>query len=209
MRRNAGFIMSRETTSTNKIALLATGDEISHGDILNTNSQEIAQRLFNQGMQIGTHITTPDQISEIETAIHFLLKDHRGLIITGGLGPTSDDLTRYALSNATQRKLIFDEQTWDTITTRLKRFGYDKFPESNRQQALFPEGATIIPNPNGTAAGCFLKLNNQYIFMLPGPPVECLPMVDHVVVQTLIQAHFPEDSPHFIRIKAKLNKLTL
>lgn len=184
--------MSRETIATNRIALLATGDEISHGDILNSNSQEIAQRLFNQGMQIGTHMATPDQISEIETAIHFLLQNHRALIITGGLGPTSDDLTRYALSKAIQRELIFDTSTWNNITARLKRFGYDTPPESNRQQALFPEGATIIPNPNGTAAGCFIEINNQYLFMLPGPPSECLPMVDSIVIPTLSKAQFPK-----------------
>ena len=188
--------MTRETTSSNKIALLATGDEICHGDILNSNSQEISRRLFSHGIEIGTHLAVPDLLFEIEKAIHFLLSDHRAIVITGGLGPTSDDLTRYAVSNATQRELIFDDATWNAIVLRLKRFGYETPPETNKRQALFPKGAVIIQNPNGTAAGCFLKLGEQFIFMLPGPPPECLPMIDNTVLPALLQAGFQQVSYH-------------
>lgn len=188
--------MTRDTRSTNKIALLATGDEISHGDILNTNSQEIAHRLFKQGMHVGNHMVTCDDIAEIEKAINFLLESHNALIITGGLGPTSDDLTRYALGKATHRELIFDEPVWDEIVQRLKRFGYDTPPLSNRQQALFPEGAMIIPNPNGTAAGCMLEYNNKLIVMLPGPPPECLPMLEQITLPALIKAGFSQIEYH-------------
>lgn len=178
-------IMARETESTHKIALLATGDEIRNGDILNTNSQEIANRLFNNDMQVGMHLVTGDSTLEIETAIRFLLQSHPALIITGGLGPTSDDLTRYALAAAVNKDLIFDDNTWNNIVTRLKSVGYETTPESNRQQALFPEGVTIIPNPNGTAAGCWIKQDEKIIFMLPGPPSECLPMVESNVLPLL------------------------
>jgi nicotinamide-nucleotide amidase len=184
--------MSRETIIANKIAILATGDEVSQGEIINSNSQEIAQRLLNANMQVRMHIVSPDNITEIENAITFLLAHHRALIMTGGLGPTSDDLTRYALSNALQQPLLFDETSWDAICQRLQRFGYATPPENNRQQALFPEGATIIPNPNGTAAGCMIQKNDQFIFMLPGPPAECLPLIDTVILPTLTQAHFPQ-----------------
>ncbi len=184
--------MSRNTTPKNKIALLATGDEICNGDILNTNSQEIALRLFKQGMRTGYHMATSDTIDEIEKAIGFLLASHDALIMTGGLGPTSDDLTRFALSKAINRPLIFDESVWNDIVTRLKRFGYDTPPLSNRQQALFPEGATIIPNPNGTAAGCVVEYQNKFIFMLPGPPSECLPMFEQVTSPLLKKAGFAQ-----------------
>jgi nicotinamide-nucleotide amidase len=188
--------MTRDTIPTNKIALLATGDEISQGDILNTNSQEIAHRLFNQGMHVGNHMVTSDAIGEIEQAITFLLASHNALIITGGLGPTSDDLTRYALSQAVDRPLIFNESIWEEIVARLKRFGYDNPPLSNRQQALFPENAVIIPNPNGTAAGCMLEYNNKLIFMLPGPPFECLPMFEQVTLPSLKKAGFSQVEYH-------------
>jgi nicotinamide-nucleotide amidase len=187
---------TRETISTRKIALLATGDEICNGDILNSNSQEIAQRLVNLGMHVGMHAVTSDNIAEIEKAISFLLTSHQAVIITGGLGPTSDDLTRYAVCQALNRPLIFDEATWNSIVERLKQFGYPTPPESNRQQALFPEQATIIPNPNGTAAGCITKHENQFICMLPGPPSECLPMIDSIVIPTLIEHHFQQIAYH-------------
>lgn len=188
--------MTRDTILANRIALLATGDEISQGDILNTNSQEIAHRLFNQGMHVGNHMVTTDTIAEIEQAIHFLLASHNSLIITGGLGPTSDDLTRYALSKAVNRPLIFDESIWEEIVMRLKRFGYDIPPLSNKQQALFPENAVIIPNPNGTAAGCMLEYHNKLIFMLPGPPFECLPMLEQVALPALKKAGFSHIEYH-------------
>lgn len=188
--------MSRDNIPTNKIALLATGDEISQGDILNTNSQEIAHRLFKQGMRVGNHMVTSDAVAEIEQAITLLLASHNALIITGGLGPTSDDLTRFALAKATDRPLIFDASVWDDIVKRLKRFGYDTPPLSNRQQALFPEGATIIPNPNGTAAGCMLEYHNKLIVMLPGPPFECLPMFEQVTLPALNKAGFSHIEYH-------------
>lgn len=182
--------MQRDERSSHLVALLATGEEIRNGDILNTNAQEIAARLFNHGIQVGMHMVTGDKIAEIEAAIHFLLSNHRALIITGGLGPTSDDLTRYALSNALNKELILNEALCNDIFNRLKSLGYEKPPETNRQQALFPESATIIENPNGTAAGCYIEENNQIIFMLPGPPIECLPMVDEIVLPILKKNDF-------------------
>jgi molybdenum cofactor synthesis domain-containing protein len=184
--------MTRETLSKNSIALLATGDEIINGDILNTNAQEIAQTLFAHDMQIGMHMTVGDNTAEIKLAIRFLLQHHRALIITGGLGPTTDDLTRYALADALNRELIFDESIWKWIGDRFAKLGLTTPPENNRQQALFPEEAVIIPNSNGTAAGCILKEDEHLIFMLPGPPLECLPMIDKIIVPALKIAGFQQ-----------------
>lgn len=181
---------------TPHVALLATGDEIKNGDILNTNSKTIAERLFNQGILPGTHMSVGDSVHEIKTAIQFLLQSHQVVIITGGLGPTSDDLTRYALAEALHKKLIFDEPTWENIVERLKNFGYTTPPDSNKQQAQFPEGTTIIANPNGTAAGCSAEVDKQWIFMLPGPPPECLPMFDDVVLPILIKYGFQKTFYH-------------
>ena len=80
-----------------KIALLSTGDELVNGDVLNTNSQHLARQLLDHAIQPGLHITASDDQNQIESAMRFLLADHAGLIITGGLGPTSDDRTRFAL----------------------------------------------------------------------------------------------------------------
>lgn len=188
--------MTRETLSTNRIALLATGDEIILGDILNTNAQEIAQKLFSHGLQIGMHMTVSDNLTEIKYAIQFLLQYHRALIITGGLGPTTDDLTRYALASVCNRDLLFDEPTWERISERLHKFGYTTPPENNRQQALFPEDAVIIPNSHGTASGCVISHEEHLIFMLPGPPIECMPMIDKIVLPALKIAKFTEIVHH-------------
>ncbi len=182
--------MNRHDTQTNRVALLATGDEISEGDVLNTNAREIARLLSADGITPGMHMTVSDHINEIMEAIQYLLSRHRGLIITGGLGPTSDDLTRYALSKAIQHPLVFHEAAWDDIVNRLQRLGHATPPDSNRQQALFPEKAILIPNASGTAAGCMLAIDDKRIFMLPGPPNECLPMVKQVVLPALEQADF-------------------
>ncbi len=189
-------MIREKTSSSHLIALLATGDEICNGDILNSNSQEIAQRLFSNGMQVGTHITVADSLADLETAMNFLLQNHRVLITIGGLGPTSDDLTRQALSHVIQRPLLFDEPAWQSIVERLHRFGIHTPPESNRQQALFPKDAVIIPNPNGTAAGCIIQYAEKFIFMLPGPPVECLPMFDNVILSILKNNQF-QKIPHY------------
>jgi nicotinamide-nucleotide amidase len=188
--------MNREAHPLNSIALLATGDEIIDGDILNSNAQEIALRLVSHGMQVGMHLTVGDNLTEMRTAISFLLQHHRALIITGGLGPTTDDLTRYALAEVLNRELAFDESTWQRIVDRLNKLGYHAPPENNRQQALFPEHAVIIPNTHGTAAGCMLKEGEHFIFMLPGPPFECLPMIDKVILPALKIAAFEQVQYH-------------
>lgn len=170
---------------TFRIGLLATGNELTEGDILNTNGQVIAQTLTEQGISIGLHVITSDAEQDIENALHFLLQSHDTVIITGGLGPTSDDRTRYALSTVINKKLILDENTWQAISARLQKFGFAVHPD-NRQQALFPEDAVIIPNNNGTAAGCCVTHAHKTIYMLPGPPGECLAMFHEHVLPTLL-----------------------
>lgn len=182
--------------NTKRIAFLATGDEIVNGDILNTNAQAMAHQLFDLGMEVGIHLVVSDTQSEIENAIHYLLATHDALVITGGLGPTSDDRTRFALASALNRELIFDEPSWEAIQTRLNRYNLKNQPISNRNQALFPEQATVIPNNSGTAAGCWVNFHDKLIFMLPGPPSECLPMFDTVVKPTLTENQFARPIIH-------------
>lgn len=169
-----------------RIGLLATGEELTQGDILNTNGQSIARQLADQGFNIGSHVIVGDSEADIKSGIQFLLNDHQVLIITGGLGPTSDDRTRFALSSAINKPLVLDEISWQNIVARIRRFGFEAH-ESNKQQALFPEDAEIIANPHGTAPGCRVNLQEKVIYMLPGPPRECLPMFATVVLPMLLQ----------------------
>lgn len=179
-----------------RIALLATGNELVEGDILNTNGQAIAQALGQHGFEIGLHVIAADDDADLEAALAFLLPLHIAVIITGGLGPTSDDRTRQALSKVTGAELQFDEAVWQYICERSQtRYGRQPHP-ANRQQALFPQGATVLPNPEGSAAGCKMPYKNNLIYMLPGPPHECLLMFENFVLPDLIT-----NIPHENRIK--------
>ncbi len=159
-----------------KIGFLATGDEITTGDIQNTNTPAMAVDLYGRGYKIGMHLACYDSQRKIEKSVSYLLSEHDIVITVGGLGPTEDDKTCSALAYVAGQKLVFSEESWQRIVKRLeKRFAV--IPETNRQQALFPEHATILPNARGTADGCIISLaDNKYIVMLPGPPGECLTM---------------------------------
>lgn len=167
------------------IGLLATGDEVQQGDILNTNAQQIAHLLTDNQLHIGEHMVAGDQQPVMVRALRYLLNEHQAIIMTGGLGPTNDDRTRFALAEVLGCELIFDEAVWETIQVRMHSLGLD-VPENNRQQALFPQDAIIINNPNGTAAGCKITVDDKVIYMLPGPPRECMTMIRDFVLPDLL-----------------------
>ena len=166
------------------ITLLATGDELVNGDTLNTNSQQLAHALNSEGLLLGFHLTCGDKEEEIFSAMQFLSTRHDILIITGGLGPTSDDRTRFALAKFMGVSLQEYLPATEHIAARLKRAQLP-MNTGNYQQALFPPNANLLPNPLGTAMGCSLKWNNQQLFLLPGPPRECLPMFNAYVLPLL------------------------
>lgn len=176
------------------IALLATGDEIIHGDILNTNTQFIAQALFDHDIQPGIQQTVPDDQPIMQAAMKQLLDSHDGLITIGGLGPTSDDLTRFALAEVLGVELTFDDASWAHIQSRFSHYQIP-LSDNNRQQCLFPDRSTVLHNANGTANGCAIEHNGKMIFMLPGPPRECRPILDSAVIPTLLKQHF--NTPYF------------
>lgn len=172
-----------------QIAILATGNELILGDTDNSNGQYIARALVQNELHPGMQLLVGDEETAISSAIRFLLSQHAGLISIGGLGPTSDDRTRFALSKALNLPLVFNEIAWqDVLATFTQK---NRIPEEcAKQQALFPTDAIIFPNPNGTAPGCELKWRNKYIYLLPGPPRECLPIFDKHVLPSLIQHKF-------------------
>ncbi|CDZ77724.1 Exported protein 10 [Legionella massiliensis] len=167
--------------------LLATGDEIIHGDTLNTNSHQLAKILSSEGISLGLQLVCSDKERELFDCINFLASNHDLIIITGGLGPTSDDRTRFALARCLNLDLIEFPQAIEHIKNRLK-LSDDQLNTGNRQQALFPADATILPNPNGTAVGCYYNWQNKVFVLLPGPPRECIPMFNNYVMPLLQKA---------------------
>jgi len=166
------------------IAILATGDELIHGDTLNTTSQKIATSLSQAGFSMGAHLCCGDKHDELVSGIQYLYAHFDALILTGGLGPTSDDRTRFALADVLKIDLVEFESAKEHIEQRLRKHSLlDDYGQ--RQQALFPSQGTLFPNPNGTALGCGFVHHQKSFVMLPGPPAECMPMFEEYALPYL------------------------
>ncbi len=167
------------------IALLATGDEIVHGDTLNTNSYQLAHALSSEGLSLGLQCACSDKEQDILDCLNFLCQTHKVLILIGGLGPTSDDRTRFALAHFLSLDLVEHPEAIAYIQQRLNN--NLALNPGNRQQALFPQGSVLLPNPNGTALGCYYAGKDNLFVLLPGPPRECIPMFNTHVLPRLQQ----------------------
>ena len=159
------------------VALLAVGNEVLTGDVINTNASWLAKNLPNYGLQVVHHATVGDYPSAIARAVLEGLKTAQGLIITGGLGPTEDDLTIATLADAFGVPLVKDEASAAHLTDWFQaRFGHNpsaKMPENNWKQTFIPQGATALVNPVGTAPATLWRLpSGQWIACLPGIPRE-------------------------------------
>lgn len=163
------------------IAILATGDELIQGDTLNTNTQAIAHALHSEGLSLGIQMSCRDKEGDIMDGLTFLSQNHDIIILTGGLGPTTDDRTRFALGRFLDTPLIEFSEALEHIQARLVKANL-KMNAGNHQQTLFPPNAILLPNPNGTAMGCYCSENHKIFILLPGPPRECIPMfMTHVI----------------------------
>jgi nicotinamide-nucleotide amidase len=156
--------------------VIAIGDELVSGRRLDTNSQWLSQQLEELGIPVVFHTTVGDDLDRIADALSTALRRCDVLIISGGLGPTADDLTRQALALCTGRPLRADPQVLEHIR-QLFAQRQRVMPESNLLQAQFPAGSAPIPNPHGTAPGISMEVASQagqpvQIFALPGVPAE-------------------------------------
>ena len=159
---------------------IAIGDEITDGDIVNTNTPSFAKFLIEKGFETGSHISCKDEFDDICLSIRFLKHQHKNIIIAGGLGPTEDDLTSEAVAKHFDKELKLDNKSWLALEKRMMA-KYGKIPHGTKKQAMFPNGAKIILNPNGTANGFELEFeDNRKIYVLPGPPRECIPMLENI-----------------------------
>lgn len=187
-----------------RIELLTTGTELLLGTTQNTHGAWIGQRLLGLGLRIARQVTVPDG-QAVGKAIRTGLEEGEVLIVTGGLGPTSDDLTREALAEVLGLEMIEDEAALRTI----EEFFASRqrvMAEANRKQALVPAGADILVNPNGTAPGLYLppRLSgacNCAVFLLPGPPRELYPMFETEVVPRLQALGGIEEAPECLELK--------
>lgn len=168
-----------------KAEIISIGTELLLGDIVDTNAPFIAKLLRNYGIDIFYTSTIGDNPQRIAQTIKNALNRCDIVISTGGLGPTIDDPTREAASIAFNSQLSFDENSWNQIIDRFKKF--DKFPtDNNKQQAYFPEIATPIENPVGTAPIFYVKSEENKLYIaLPGVPSETEYLMKEKVVPLL------------------------
>ncbi len=160
--------------------IISIGDEITSGALTDTNSAWLSTDLTEHGIRTLYHTTIGDEMVPMTTTFRIAASRSGLIIISGGIGPTEDDLTRQAVAEAFGRELVFDEPSFEHIKNHFakrKRF----MPDSNRIQACFPKGAVIIPNPHGTAPGFYLDgdradfglgIGRFRLFVFPGVPAE-------------------------------------
>jgi len=160
-----------------KAIILAIGNEIVEGIIVDTNSKYIANKLLDYGYKTIMTKTLPDDLNLISSEFKDSLQKADLVVTTGGLGPTDDDLTREAISLALEKKLIYDPVIGEKIVKKAKNY-YKTVPEIVKKQGYVIEGAKVIENPVGTAPGQVLNFENKTIIILPGPPAELYPIFE-------------------------------
>ena len=163
------------------IALITIGNELLAGFTVNTNAAWIGNHVIQTGGNIVWHHTIGDSKEEIHDSLNQIPKDINAVIITGGLGPTHDDVTAHALYKYANDIPVFDEKYWQYLQDKLAKRNL-KLPEINRNQSMKPEKGTIIPNPVGSARGLHFQVDGKDLFVLPGVPREMKTMMESTVL---------------------------
>ncbi|MEO0261924.1 MAG: nicotinamide-nucleotide amidohydrolase family protein [candidate division WOR-3 bacterium] len=164
-----------------KIGIIATGDDILKGITLNTNFNHIAKKISEIGGEVIFEISVPDDEERIKEGLKFLKDKVNGIIIIGGLGPTHDDRTREGISKFLKIKPFFDKNLWE----ELKKIEPNLNKERDFKYAWNFKNFKLLDNPNGIAKGYFYENKNFFLFSLPGPPKEFIPMVENYVLPYL------------------------
>ncbi len=171
-----------------RAAILSTGDELTTGRTVDTNATFISDQLVANGVDVVAVIVVGDYPERITWAWRQAMQQAELVVSTGGLGPTVDDLTTETLAVLAGRRLILNQEVSDRIRQMFAAMGRT-MPENNLKQAQFPEGATILPNPLGTAPGYRLELDTEwgrrYCIVMPGVPREMKPMLENEVLPWL------------------------
>jgi nicotinamide-nucleotide amidase len=174
-----------------KISTLSVGDELICGQITDTNAGTIAEALLNQGLRVQRHITVGDSEPDIIEALLELSRYSDAIIVTGGLGPTEDDLTARAAARATGRRLVLNDHAREHVRVMSARLSSLIVCPLKDKQAMIPAKTTLIPNPTGTACGFHLMNNGCFMFFLPGVPSEMIRMLDESVLPYLAERAIP------------------
>jgi nicotinamide-nucleotide amidase len=168
------------------LELLTVGTELLLGFTVDTNSAEIARRAGSIGVRVVRRTAVGDSDAEIGGAVLEALERTGAVLTTGGLGPTSDDVTKTSIAAALGLALRFADNVWDDLLERYQGLGRTPSP-SNRTQAMVPEGAIVLRNRWGTAPGLWLESPRGLVIMLPGVPREMQMLLEHEVLPRLAE----------------------
>lgn len=177
-------------TQTTTAAVLSVGTELTEGSIQDTHGKYLAEAVRPLGLRVVTIVQIPDNREQFRSELSRLVREARVVFVTGGLGPTSDDLTREVVAETASVGLSFHVDLWQEL---LKRFSGRPVSETNRKQAFIPDGFGIIANPYGTAPGFWGRVaaprsgsrEGTLLIALPGPPRELRPLVAEFVIGML------------------------
>ena len=169
---------------SHKVEILSVGTELLLGSIANTDAQMLSQGLSALGLNVFWHTVVGDNPQRAREAVELARSRADIIITTGGLGPTCDDLTKNVLAEVFGKKLVYHQESLERIKDYARGTGRP-LTENNFQQALVPEGSTVLVNDWGSAPGCAFEADGVHVIMLPGPPSECRPMFHHRAVPYL------------------------
>lgn len=181
------------------VEMLSTGDEVLHGQIVDTNAAWLADFFFNQGLPLTRRNTVGDDLDALVAMLRERSEQADVLIVNGGLGPTSDDLSALAAATAKGEGLILHPEWLETMTRFFAERGRP-MAESNRKQAEIPANAEMINNPVGTACGFAIQLNRCLMFFTPGVPSEFKVMVEQEILPRLRQRFTLPEPPVCLRL---------
>jgi len=170
-----------------KISTLSIGDELICGQLTDTNAGTIASSLLAEGLRIQRHHTVGDSEADIIGALADLERVSDAIIVTGGLGPTADDLTSRAAARATGRRLVINEEARNHVRLMSSKLKNLIFCPLSDKQAMIPTKSALIPNPGGTASGFHLMHNGCFMFFMPGVPSEMVVMLRDTVIPFLLE----------------------
>ena len=173
------------------VEVVTIGDELLLGFTIDTNAAFIARELSAVGIGIARRSSVGDAAEDIASAVQEALARTGAAITTGGLGPTADDLTKAAIARIFGREMEFDAAIWEALRVRWKSYGWPgEIPQTNRQQAYIPSGATILPNRHGSAPGIWLEDgDHRWVAMLPGVPREMRGMFAEELLPRIVARH--------------------
>ncbi len=180
-------------------AVLCIGTELTRGELLNSNATWLAESLTRLGLEVTSVDCVDDDRGRIEAYLKRLAAEHQAVVCTGGLGPTTDDITTECAARVAGVPLYRDEAAFEHIKERLRRYGRPEMAAANAKQADFPEGSQILPNPSGTAPGFCVKLGATPAYFMPGVPSEMKAMFDAHVAPDL--AALVDESRHQIVLR--------